>query len=57
MNDAEFKSYVINKLDKLEQRVTKVETMLNDYHKFIKLLYAFFGAVLGLLGINIQLHV
>ena len=57
MNDAEFKSYVISKLDALEQRVTRVETMLNDYHKFIKLLYAFFGVALGLLGVNIHLHV
>ena len=57
MNDAEFKSYVINKLNNMEHRLTKVETMLSDYHRFIKLLYAFFAVVLGLLGVNIHLHV
>jgi len=57
MNDAEFKRYVINKLDTLERRLTRVETMLNDYHKFIKLLYVVFAIMLGILGFNIHLYV
>jgi len=54
MNDNEFKNYVINKLNEIEHRLTRVETMLNDYHKFIKLLYFIIASILGLLGINIH---
>ena len=53
MDDNDFKRFVIEKLNEIEHRLTEIETMVSDYHKFIKIGVVIGSFILSALGIKV----